>query len=205
MGPTFLPLPLRAPDLGCFEVWFMGVKIFSKLKSGLWPRTAKVAQKCQKVYYDYLYAKDINQYEAMTIETRGDATARDTIDVRASLAGKTINNDMLSHSRSGGGTELGMISDRRHFKARKRNSPMIQSVGRAKSALQNQNNQKSRTQLVSRFAKFRDKSAGGKVNPKSEIYDPKVKPITARSTANLLHSNRQFIPPKTMEAVQQQQ
>ena len=46
--------------LGGFEVYFMGVRLFSKIQSGMWPFTPVLAQKCFIAYNDYCQMKDIS-------------------------------------------------------------------------------------------------------------------------------------------------
>jgi hypothetical protein len=39
--------------LGAFEVYFMGVRVFSKIQSGLWPSIPLLAEKCKQVWNDF--------------------------------------------------------------------------------------------------------------------------------------------------------
>lgn len=50
-------------ELGAFEVYFMGIKLFSKLKSGLWPNMVLVATKCKLAYDAYVNDLQIEQFE----------------------------------------------------------------------------------------------------------------------------------------------
>lgn len=36
-----------------FEVYFMGVRIYSKIATRLWPNTSSVAYKCARVWNDF--------------------------------------------------------------------------------------------------------------------------------------------------------
>lgn len=52
LGDSFIwPMDL---EIGAFEVYFMGIKLFSKLTCGQWPSIIKLATKCQKAYESYL-------------------------------------------------------------------------------------------------------------------------------------------------------
>ena len=48
---------------GGLEVYFQGVRLFSKIQSGMWPHIGLLAQKCQRAYNDYMAGKDITMYE----------------------------------------------------------------------------------------------------------------------------------------------
>lgn len=43
-----------------FEVYFMGIRLYSKITCRLWPSTSLVAQKCFKAYTDYMQGNDIS-------------------------------------------------------------------------------------------------------------------------------------------------
>ena len=43
---------------GAFEVYFMNVKLFSKILSNTWPNYSLVAQKCVKAYDDIVSGGD---------------------------------------------------------------------------------------------------------------------------------------------------
>lgn len=50
-------------ELGALEVYFMGVRLFSKISSGTWPHTSLLAEKCVNAYNDFMSNKDISIYE----------------------------------------------------------------------------------------------------------------------------------------------
>ena len=56
-------------ELGAFEIYFMGVKLFSKLKSGVWPNTLLVASKCKMAYDSYVNEEQIDHYETLTMKS----------------------------------------------------------------------------------------------------------------------------------------
>jgi hypothetical protein len=49
--------------IGGLEVYFMGVLLFSKEKSKLWPNVLKIGQKCGNCYNDYIYGSSIAPYQ----------------------------------------------------------------------------------------------------------------------------------------------
>lgn len=51
-------------QLGCFEVYFMGVSIFSKLQCNQFPDINFTAKICSRVYHDFIDGKDITKYNA---------------------------------------------------------------------------------------------------------------------------------------------
>jgi hypothetical protein len=50
-------------QVGALEVYFMGVRIFSKIQSGLWPLIPSLAERCLNVYNSYINEEDINSFE----------------------------------------------------------------------------------------------------------------------------------------------
>ena len=48
--------------IGGLEVYFMGVLLYSKEKSKLWPNTTALAVKCLHCYNDYMHGKSIVHY-----------------------------------------------------------------------------------------------------------------------------------------------
>ena len=46
-----------------FEVYFMGVRLYSKIESLQWPNNTLLTQKCLNAYNDYLAGQDIRKYE----------------------------------------------------------------------------------------------------------------------------------------------
>ena len=70
-------------ELGAFEVYFMGIRLFSKLKSGKWPNIDMVAEKCKQVYEAYNVNSgndlDFNEKESLL----------DKFEARTSIAGET--------------------------------------------------------------------------------------------------------------------
>lgn len=52
------------------EVYFMGVRVFSKVASRLWPNTSAVAMKCVRAFNDFHEGNQIGQYEYMTKKQR---------------------------------------------------------------------------------------------------------------------------------------
>lgn len=55
------------PAIGALEVYFNGVRLFSKIQSGLWPHTDLLAQKCVKVYNDFMAGQDISIHETQQV------------------------------------------------------------------------------------------------------------------------------------------
>lgn len=47
-------IKMDTPAIGGMEVYFNGVRLFSKIQSGLWPHIDLLAQKCVKVYNDFM-------------------------------------------------------------------------------------------------------------------------------------------------------
>ena len=45
---------LKNPEIGSFEVYFMGVCLFSKFKSRLWPNIGLVVEKCRLIHSAFL-------------------------------------------------------------------------------------------------------------------------------------------------------
>ena len=50
-------------EIGGLEVYFMGVRIFSKKLSGVWPHYRLLAEKCKNAFNDYIAGNDISIYE----------------------------------------------------------------------------------------------------------------------------------------------
>ena len=53
--------------MGAFEVIFMGVLLYSKRKSGVWPNIPMVAKKCAEAYSKYVCGDDILAFEVRTM------------------------------------------------------------------------------------------------------------------------------------------
>ena len=53
--------------MGGFEVYFMGVRIFSKLICGQWPNFALVTDKCQRIYQAYMSQDIIDDFETQSM------------------------------------------------------------------------------------------------------------------------------------------
>ena len=51
--------------LGACEVYFMGVRLFSKLQSNVWPSANLLKDKCLAVYEAYMRDEDISEYETV--------------------------------------------------------------------------------------------------------------------------------------------
>lgn len=45
---------MKNPEIGSFEVYFMGVCLFSKIKSRLWPNIGLVVEKCKIIHQAFL-------------------------------------------------------------------------------------------------------------------------------------------------------
>lgn len=56
---------VRTTNHGALEVYFMGVRLFSKLQSKYWPNASMVAEKCVRAYQDFIDGKDITVYETL--------------------------------------------------------------------------------------------------------------------------------------------
>ena len=54
---------LSVIPVGAFEVYFMGVKLYSKIESKKWPDVPKLIEKCKFVYIEFISGKDISEYE----------------------------------------------------------------------------------------------------------------------------------------------
>jgi hypothetical protein len=53
-----------------FEVYFMGIRVYSKILTRLWPNIPGLANKCVKIYNEHLEGKDISHYEYKTKKQR---------------------------------------------------------------------------------------------------------------------------------------
>ena len=62
---------------GAFEVYFMGVLIYSKLMTKKWPRISDLANKCGRMYRDYQQGLSILEYEITPERVRHATTAID--------------------------------------------------------------------------------------------------------------------------------
>ena len=69
---------------GAFEVYFMGVRLFSKIQSGVWPNPVRVAERAAQAYKAYYAGKDIDEFETQVFGRR--ATVRDDVDVTSQSA-----------------------------------------------------------------------------------------------------------------------
>ena len=49
--------------IGALEVYFQGVRLFSKIQSGKWPHPELLAQKCKRAYDDLMAGNDVGEYE----------------------------------------------------------------------------------------------------------------------------------------------
>lgn len=49
-GPVDQIQKMLKMQVGALEVYFMGVRIFSKIQSGLWPLIPSLAERCLNVY-----------------------------------------------------------------------------------------------------------------------------------------------------------
>jgi hypothetical protein len=54
-------------EIGAFEVYFMGIKLFSKLMSGKWPSIPLVAEKCYNAYASFARDELLDFYETQSI------------------------------------------------------------------------------------------------------------------------------------------
>lgn len=52
-------------ELGAFEVYFMGVRLYSKIQSNKWPNTKLLGQKCKRAYDAYIAGEDIEEFETV--------------------------------------------------------------------------------------------------------------------------------------------
>ena len=48
---------------GAFEIYFMGIRLYSKLLTNQWPSSSAIANKCKRIYEDYVNGQDISHYE----------------------------------------------------------------------------------------------------------------------------------------------
>ena len=51
--PMDAEFPLRKMPIGALEVYFMGVRLFSKVQSGVWPNAVRVAERCLAAFNDF--------------------------------------------------------------------------------------------------------------------------------------------------------
>ena len=51
--------------LGAFECYFMGVRLYSKLQSNIWPSVKMLSQKCKECYEAYTKGEDIQDFETV--------------------------------------------------------------------------------------------------------------------------------------------
>ena len=51
--------------LGAFECYFMGVRLYSKLQSNIWPSVKLLVSKCKEVYDSYTTGGDIEEFETV--------------------------------------------------------------------------------------------------------------------------------------------
>ena len=58
--------------MGAFEVYFMGVRIYSKKQCNIWPNIPMVAEKCIKAHADFIAGEDISVYETFAGLKRDD-------------------------------------------------------------------------------------------------------------------------------------
>lgn len=65
--PMDTEFPLRRMPIGALEVYFMGVRLFSKVQSGVWPNAARVAERCLGAFNDYENQQDISDYETVRV------------------------------------------------------------------------------------------------------------------------------------------
>ena len=49
--------------MGAFEVYYMGVRIYSKKQSNIWPSIPMVVEKCLNAHADFVKGEDISVYE----------------------------------------------------------------------------------------------------------------------------------------------
>ena len=61
-----MTIPETASTMGAFEVYFMGILIFSKKKCANWPNVVRVAAKCVKVYQSYTSGSDMGAFETLS-------------------------------------------------------------------------------------------------------------------------------------------
>jgi hypothetical protein len=52
--------------MGAFEIYFMGVRIYSKKQSNIWPSIPMVVEKCIKAHADFVSGEDISVYETFS-------------------------------------------------------------------------------------------------------------------------------------------
>ena len=56
---------IRTVNRGALEVYFCGVRLFSKIQSKYWPNAKMVAEKAAHAYQDFIDGKDITVYETL--------------------------------------------------------------------------------------------------------------------------------------------
>ena len=66
-GPQTGVFDMAKCAIGALEVYFMGVRIFSKIQSGVWPNPNAVANRCLEAYNSFEGNTDINDFETIRI------------------------------------------------------------------------------------------------------------------------------------------
>lgn len=65
----------RQITIGAMEVYFMGVKLFSKKLCNVWPNNTLVAQKCLNAYEDVVSGGNANNWEHVKTVKRSETMA----------------------------------------------------------------------------------------------------------------------------------
>ena len=88
-----------ATPRGAFEVYFMGVRLYSKLLTHQWPNRTLLASKGARIYEDYVNGEDIAGYEFqhITKKMQEEANATGLSDIRMRRA-QTAESNFRSRS-----------------------------------------------------------------------------------------------------------
>ena len=122
---------------GAFEVYFMGVRLYSKLLTNQWPNSSALAAKCARVYADYVNDEDISGYE-FVFKTQADIEAEQEDArsrhgrARTAMGGQRMSNGLRPTSGGGRAATAGIYSNRRS--AAGRSSRTMRNLDRGSSA-----------------------------------------------------------------------
>lgn len=83
--------------IGGLEVYLNGVRLFSKIQSGLWPHIDLLAQKCARAYEDLVAGKDLTQYETQVVGRR----QMDLLGSNSSMRDNMSNVEVMSQMNNG--------------------------------------------------------------------------------------------------------
>jgi hypothetical protein len=60
--------PVQSIAVGAFEVYFKGVRVYSKIASLRWPNTPMVADKCKRLLDAHNNGEDISEFEHIPVK-----------------------------------------------------------------------------------------------------------------------------------------